>query len=142
MKSALAFASLTQVGIIVVEIGLGLNYIALIHMIGHACLRTLQLLRAPTLLRDYDLLENAMGMHLSQKQTIRERLFPERYRRWAYRAASERGYLDAALDEFVVYPFRTVFRWCDEMERRWTDLLSGGESRVSDHIAKSAEVAE
>ena len=45
VKSALAFASLTQVGIIVVEIGLGLHYVALIHMIGHACLRTLQLLR-------------------------------------------------------------------------------------------------
>ncbi len=44
IKSALAFASLTQVGIIVVEIGLGLRYIALIHIIGHACLRTLQLL--------------------------------------------------------------------------------------------------
>ena len=50
IKSALAFASLTQVGIIVAEIGCGLRYIALIHIIGHACLRTLQLLRAPTLL--------------------------------------------------------------------------------------------
>ena len=47
IKSALAFASLTQVGIIVAEIGFGLRYIALIHIIGHACLRTLQLLRAP-----------------------------------------------------------------------------------------------
>ena len=36
IKSALAFASLTQVGIIVVEIGCGLRYIALVHIIGHA----------------------------------------------------------------------------------------------------------
>ncbi|MCA8989356.1 MAG: oxidoreductase, partial [Planctomycetaceae bacterium] len=41
VKNALAFASLTQVGIIAVEIGMGWHYIALIHMIGHACLRTL-----------------------------------------------------------------------------------------------------
>ena len=61
IKSALAFASLTQVGIIVAEIGCGLRYIALIHIIGHACLRTLQLLRAPTLLHDYHPLENAIG---------------------------------------------------------------------------------
>jgi len=67
IKSALAFASLTQVGIIVVEIGCGLRYIALIHIIGHACLRTLQLLRAPSLLHDYHTLENAIGSHLSQK---------------------------------------------------------------------------
>ena len=64
IKSALAYASLTQVGIIVAEIGFGLRYIALIHIIGHACLRTLQLLRAPTLLRDYDMLRNAIGDHL------------------------------------------------------------------------------
>ena len=37
IKSALAFASLTQVGIIVAEIGFGFRYIALIHIIGHAC---------------------------------------------------------------------------------------------------------
>ncbi len=48
VKSALAMASLTQVGIIVAEIGLGLHYLALIHIIGHACMRSLQLLRAPT----------------------------------------------------------------------------------------------
>jgi NADH-quinone oxidoreductase subunit L len=65
VKNALAFASLTQVGIITVEIGLGLRYIALIHMIGHACLRTLQLLRAPSVLRDHQMLENAVGEHLT-----------------------------------------------------------------------------
>ena len=64
VKTALAFASLTQVGIITAEIGLGFRYIPLIHIIGHACLRTLQLVRAPTLLHDYHLLENAIGGHL------------------------------------------------------------------------------
>ena len=37
IKVSLAYASLTQVGIIVVEIALGLRYLALIHIIGHAC---------------------------------------------------------------------------------------------------------
>ena len=41
-QMALSFASLTQVGLIVAEIGLGFRYIALVHMIGDACLRTLQ----------------------------------------------------------------------------------------------------
>ena len=68
IKTALAFASLTQVGIIVVEIGLGLRYIALIHILGHAALRTLQLLRAPTLLHDYHVLENALDGHLPATQ--------------------------------------------------------------------------
>lgn len=142
VKSALAFASLTQVGIIVVEIGLGLNYIALIHMIGHACLRTLQLLRAPTMLRDYAMLENALGTHLPKKAAFLQRAIPARYRRWSYAFASERGYLDGMLDESLVYPFRALFRWCDAMERRWTDFLSGRQSRVSDEIHLSAKPAE
>jgi NAD(P)H-quinone oxidoreductase subunit 5 len=128
VKSGLAFASLTQVGIIVVEIGLGLNYVALIHLIGHACLRTLQLLRAPTLLRDYDMLENAIGQHLPQQPTFWERVLPEGTRNFIYRLACERGYLDAILDDYIGYWFRTVFRYCDRLERRWTDFLAGNSS--------------
>ena len=73
IKTALSFASLTQVGLIVAEIGFGLYYIALIHIIGHACLRTLQLLRAPSLLRDYHSLENAIGGQLSTERLEEER---------------------------------------------------------------------
>ena len=62
IKSSLAFASLIQVSIIVVEIGLGLRYLPLIHIIGHACLRTLQLVRAPSLLKDYNSMINALGV--------------------------------------------------------------------------------
>src|SRR5260370_21424331 len=67
IKSALSFASLTQVGIIVAEIGLGFRYLALFHLLGHACLRTLQFVRAPTLLQDYRKLENAIGEHLPRE---------------------------------------------------------------------------
>lgn len=134
IKSALAFASLTQVGIIVAEIGFGLRYIALIHIIGHACLRTLQLLRAPTLLHDYHTLENAIGSHLPRRQTIWQRFLPEGLRRWGYRFALERGFLDAILDDYVVRPFAATFRKCDALERRWTEFLSDGESRESDEV--------
>lgn len=142
IKSALAFASLTQVGIIVAEIGFGLRYIALIHMIGHACLRTLQLLRAPTLLHDYHSLENAIGGHLPQRGGFWERLLPSPIRMWIYRFALERGYLDAFLTDYVVYPFIWLFRRCDALERKWTDFLSGGQSRESDLVNPSPETVE
>jgi len=48
VKNGLAFASLTQVSLMLVEIALGLYSLALVHMLGHIALRTLQLLRAPT----------------------------------------------------------------------------------------------
>ncbi len=139
-KSALAFASLTQVGIITAEIGLGLRYIPLIHIIGHACLRTMQLVRAPSLLHDYRALENAIGSHLPSSGEESQRWIPVRMRLDLYRLSLERGNLDALIDEYVVAPFLKVFRWCDRMERGWTDVLSGTQSRESDRVPAMAPV--
>jgi NADH:ubiquinone oxidoreductase subunit 5 (subunit L)/multisubunit Na+/H+ antiporter MnhA subunit len=138
IKSALSFASLTQVGIIVAEIGLGLHWIALAHLIGHACLRTLQFVRAPMLLADYRNLENAIGARLPRPEAPRPGSPPQPARAWFYRFALERGYLDAWLNDYVARPFTAFFRWCDALERKWTDFLSGGESRESDHVKPSS----
>jgi len=134
IKVSLAYASLTQVGIIVVEIGLGLHYLALIHIIGHACLRTMQLLRAPTLLRDYHELENKMGMRLTREQWAGARFLPPAVQQWCYRFGFDRGFMDIALDKFVVGPFVSCMRWCDRIEQRVTDGISKEPSRESDEI--------
>lgn len=136
IKSSLSFASMTQVGIIFAEIGLGslvpweglrhaIRYIALIHIMGHGCLRTLQFLRAPSLLQDYRQLENAIGDRLSVSASKRAMSYSDRLRWRLYRFASERGYLDAVLTDFLVTPFLLFFQWCDRNERRWTQFLSG-----------------
>jgi NAD(P)H-quinone oxidoreductase subunit 5 len=125
IKTSLAYASLTQVGIIVAEIGFGLRVIPLIHIIGHACLRTLQLLRAPSLLRDYHTLENAIGGHLPHHTPWGSGMVPDAWKTWFYRLAIERFYFDAWLDVLFVRPCFAVFRWCDRSERRWTDWLAG-----------------
>jgi len=133
IKSSLAFASVTQVGIIVAEIGFGFHYLALSHIIGHACLRTLQLLRAPTLLRDYTVLENAIGSHLSTSPSSVD-FFPAWMTRASYRFALERGGFDASIERFLIHPLATMFRSFDSFERRWTDFLSRSESRASDQV--------
>ena len=141
VKNALAFASLTQVGIITVEIGLGLRYIALIHMIGHACLRTLQLLRAPSVLHDNQMLEAAVGTHLSGDEAKPDQPATP-FQLWLYRFAFDRGNLDVILDEWIVRPFLKAFRFFDGLERGWTDFLSGGASRQSDRTAAYGDSLE
>ena len=133
IKSVLAFASLVQVGLIVAEIGLGFRYLALVHLLGNACLRTLQFIRAPTLLHDYHLMENAIGGHLAHGREPLA-LVPEGFRAWLYRFGLERGYLDSLLNAFIVTPFVRLFRWCDTVERAWTDFLAGRDSRESDQL--------
>ncbi|MFO0878593.1 MAG: proton-conducting transporter membrane subunit [Gemmataceae bacterium] len=118
VKSALSFASLTQVGLIVAEIGLGWRYIPLVHFLGHACLRTLQFLRASSVLRDQHSLENALGKRLTGPPRKSLDWIPASLRRWVYRFALERGYLDAFLGDYIARPFLNLFRWCDALERR------------------------
>ena len=147
IKSALSFASLAQVGLIVAEIGLGawipiLWYVALAHLLGHACLRTLQFVRAPTLLQDYRHLEDAIGARLQRPGVLWVQLAPRRFRGWLYRFALERGFLDAFLMEFVTIPFVRLFRWFDRMERQWTDYLAGRRRENVAVVSKKAEPNE
>jgi NAD(P)H-quinone oxidoreductase subunit 5 len=139
IKSALSYASLTQVGIIVAEIGLGFRYVALIHLLGHASLRTLQFVRAPTLLQDYRSLENAIGARLPRPDPASRESFPDGWRLWLYRFALERGYFDSWLDDYVAGPVVRIFQVFDGWERRWTDFLSGRPSRESDRIKPAGD---
>ncbi len=116
------------------EIGFGLRYIALFHLLSHACLRTLQFVRAPSLLQDYRTLEDAIGTRLPRAGTPWRRIGKSTSWDYLYRFAMERGYLDSFLRDYVAFPFVRAFRWCDTLERRWTDFLAGGESRESDQV--------
>lgn len=125
VKSALAYASMAQVGLIMAEIGLGLRLVPLVHLVGHACVRTLQLLRAPSAIQDHAALEAAWGGPLPPTGAHLAWLLPEGARRWLYRLALERGQHDAALERLLVRPVLALSRGLDGLERAWTDLLGG-----------------
>jgi NAD(P)H-quinone oxidoreductase subunit 5 len=114
----------------------------LIHIVGHASLRTLQFLRSPSILHDIRTLENAIGEHLPRGSSIWERMIPPASRAWFYRLALERGYLDSWLNCLLVAPFVKVFSWCDAMERRWTDFLSGDKSSESELPRNSGPIED
>lgn len=110
VKSSLAYASLTQVGLIVVEIALGWYTIAFIHLAGHACFRLLQFLSAPNVLHDLHHLEETIGDHASSVDGAFTMLTSDRVRQRLFLIATERGFLDSFLDRVVVEPFTTVAR--------------------------------
>jgi NAD(P)H-quinone oxidoreductase subunit 5 len=108
VKSALSYATLTQVGVIVVEIGLGFRTLAFVHLIGNACVRLVQFLTAPNVLLDLHGLEGAGG---------------GRGGRWPklYAFALQEGGLDVILDTLVVRPFLALAR----AGQRLDEWLSG-----------------
>jgi NAD(P)H-quinone oxidoreductase subunit 5 len=122
VKSVLAFASLTQVGLIVAEIGLGLEYVALVHILGNACLRTLQFLRAPSLLHDLHQVEKAVGAHPPAGGEARP---AGRRASFLYRLGYERSLFDLVLARLVLTPFQRLTAVLEGLERRWIGWLGG-----------------
>jgi NAD(P)H-quinone oxidoreductase subunit 5 len=127
VKSSLAYASLTQVGIIVVEIALGWRTIAFVHLAGHASFRLLQFLSAPNVLHDLHGMEDAIGGRRSPGRGYLERLASERVRRILFLLAIERGFLDGILDRLVVEPAARLARRLTRLDGWLCDaVLPGG----------------
>jgi NAD(P)H-quinone oxidoreductase subunit 5 len=117
VKSSLAYASLTQVGLIVVEIAVGWYTLAFIHLTGHACFRLLQFLSAPNVLHDLHGMEDAMGSRPSRATGLIERFATDRVRRAVFLMALERGFLDTLLDRGVVTPFMALSRRLTQLDQ-------------------------
>ena len=116
-KTSIAYASLTQVGVMFVEIGLGWTAIAVAHILGHATVRTLQFLRAPSMLHDDHRMHSAIGEHAAPAGTQAEDLLPESIRLWLYRWAFDRGHLDTILDLYVIEPLLSLSRIFARLDR-------------------------
>ena len=73
-KTMLAYATISQVGIIYIEIALGFTNFALFHIVTHASLRTYQFLRSSSIIQDF--YENPA---VQQNVQIRRNYSLERY---------------------------------------------------------------
>jgi NADH-quinone oxidoreductase subunit L len=124
-KTSLAYASMTQLGIIFIEIGFGWQRLALWHITGHALVRTLQFLRAPSMLHDYHRVHSAAGGHLGATGAHFEMLLPPRVQSWLYRLALDRGHHDTLLDRVVVGPVVWLANWMHRIEAKWIAYFGG-----------------
>lgn len=119
VKSSLAYASLTQIGLIVVEIALGWYTVAFVHMAGHACFRLLQFLSAPNVLHDLHGID-AIGERSAPSKTV-------------FLIAIERGFLDSLLDRVVVAPFTRTANALTALDRRLCDAVIPAVAAVRVH---------
>jgi NAD(P)H-quinone oxidoreductase subunit 5 len=127
LKSLLAYASMTQASLILVEIGLGWRVIPLVHVVGHAVVRSLQILRSPSALHDRHELEAALGGRPGPGGQWPVNGLSPAWQRALYRVALDRGYEEMAVERLVAEPARRLFAAAAALERRWLAWL-GGES--------------
>ena len=119
-KTMLAYATISQVGIIWVEIALGFTQFALFHIVAHASLRTWQFLRSSSLIQDF--LENPVVL---QNEKINRNLSFEKL---VSRQARKRIFIHALhgfhLDYFTQ---KTIDIMCSPVrlyiafEKKWMD---------------------
>jgi NAD(P)H-quinone oxidoreductase subunit 5 len=125
VKSSLAYASMAQIGIIVIEIGLGFSGVAIVHICGHAILRTMQILRSPNILHDRHHIEQAMGELLPRTGAHLEKWVPQKYQVHLYGLATERGLMDTLLVDYIAGSFLKFANALDSMERKLSGRTAG-----------------
>lgn len=109
-KTSLAYAALAQLGLVFAEIGFGWTWIPVMHVVGHAMVRTLQFLRAPSMLHDYHQVHAAAGGHLAKTGRHLDSLLPQSVQLWMYRMSMDRGHLDTLLENLFIQPLQQLSR--------------------------------
>lgn len=117
-KSAVAYATASQVGLMFVECGLGLYTLATLHLIAHALLRYYQFLRTPSALQDALARRAALGRTEADEGAERWEALGVGTRRYLYRMALERFEVEIALERYVVRPVMTLSLWLNRLETR------------------------
>lgn len=110
IKTQIAYASITQIGIIFIEIALGWHVIALLHFTGNAFLRTFQLLVSPSVVA-YMIRDQFYNNPLKEKFQIR--IFNQKWRNTFYLLSVKEWYLPEIMYRFVFKPLKSLGRKLD-----------------------------
>jgi hypothetical protein len=110
VKAQIAYASAAQIGLIFVEIALGWNTLALVHISGNALLRTYQLLISPSAVT-YQIREQLFGFDPSHRSL--EGLLPRRLRNTLYMLAIKEFNLDTLMYRSLWNPIKAAGRKLD-----------------------------
>ncbi len=117
-KTMLAYATISQVGLMYIEIALGYTNFAMFHMVTHASLRTYQFLRSASLIQDFT--DNPMVHQneiISRKLSF-ETMFSKEFKRKVYIHALHGLHLDyftTSILKAICWPFQAYI----QLENSW-----------------------
>jgi NADH-quinone oxidoreductase subunit L len=103
VKSQIAYASISQIGLIFVEIAAGFEMLALIHFAGNAFMRTYQLLVSPSVVTY--LIREQFYSYTPRQHTF-EDSFPKRLEYTLYMLSLKEWNLDSFLYRYLWYPMK------------------------------------
>jgi NADH:ubiquinone oxidoreductase subunit 5 (subunit L)/multisubunit Na+/H+ antiporter MnhA subunit len=109
IKGQIGYASVTQVGIIFVEIALGLAHLALLHIVSNALLRCYQLLVSPSVVAHRLRQQASAGAaRAGATRSLYARLVPDAWWPSLYAFALSEGYLKDVAKVALWFPLRRL----------------------------------
>jgi NADH-quinone oxidoreductase subunit L len=105
VKTQIAYSSISQIGIIFIELALGLETLALIHFAGNAFLRTYQLLVSPSVVT---YLIREQFYHFTPREHSIEDSFPKRLEYTLYMLSLKEWNLDSIMYGYLWAPFKNA----------------------------------
>lgn len=114
IKTQIAYGAVTQMGLMLIEIGLGWHTLALVHFVGHAFLRAYQLLVSPSTL-GYMIHNQFFEYHAKPVDT---KVMHSRLRNTLYILSIKEWNLDAFQQQYLWKPFKWLgkrFIWLETL---------------------------
>lgn len=105
VKTQIAYATITQIGLIFIEVALGFHILALIHLSGNALLRTYQLLVSPSVL---SYLTHDMFFNFKPKKQALEISFISKIKNSVYMLSVKEWNLDFLMFRYLWSPFKWI----------------------------------
>ena len=130
IKSALSFAITAQLGLIIVECGLGYWQLAVGHTLLHILVRTYQLLNAP------GFLQQTQGIPVSPLMPALAKM------RWAYVVSLQRFWLDPLTDWLLVNPVLRLGKDLSYFDDHIVNVLMGVPAPAMNALATLAQLEE
>lgn len=113
IKGQIGYASIAQVGLMLVELAFGLVNIAFIHLIGNAFLRCFQLLVSSSILTTHLHMQSVVRTFGGMRKLFLFNLFPKRLQPSIYVFAINDGFFESALTKLLVTPSMAIARSCN-----------------------------
>lgn len=114
IKSQVAYGSLSQIGLIFIEIALGWVDIALLHFAGNALLRTYQLLVSPS-----SVVYFIRKQHRSQLPEVQHSKLMNCWNYTMYVLSIKEFYMEQIQYGLLWYPFKQSGRWLNKVDKRY-----------------------
>ncbi len=123
IKGQIGYASIAQVGLMLVELSLGLTTLAFVHMIGNALLRCFQLLVSGSILTTHLHMQRSVKTFSWLSHFSLPFLFPKSLKSSLYVFAINDGYFEFLIHRFVVKPVVFVAKFFNYWINKLIDTI-------------------